>query len=99
MVASAEDVGEQRSGTGGRAEIEYDEGEKTGKGKRSGRERRCRYFPAEIRVHDVVHRVEEEADTGRQGHLPDQALHGRFGELAGNHRLSITRTVEEADHL
>ena len=56
-------------------------------------------MPAEVRVHDVVHRVEEEADTGRQGHLPDQALHGRFGELAGNHRLSIARTDVFADSL
>jgi hypothetical protein len=56
-------------------------------------------LPTEVRVHDVVHRVEEEADAGRQGHLPDQVLHGRFGEVARHYRLSIQRTVEEADHL
>ncbi len=99
MVAFADDVGEQRSGTCGRARIEYDDEEEDGEGQGHGRERRRRYFPAEVRVHDVVHRVEEEADTGRQGHLSDQALHGRFGELARHHRLSIARTVEEADHL
>jgi hypothetical protein len=86
MVAFADDVGEQGSGACGRARIEYDDEEEDGEGEGHGRERRRRYLPAKVRVHDVVHRVEEEADAGRQGHLPDQALHGGFGEVAGHYR-------------